>query len=148
MKVILKETVESLGSVGDEVAVANGYARNYLFPRNKAVKATPANRTLIANKRKELDLKAIKDKKKAEVVAKTVEGTICTIIAKVSEDDKLYGSVAIRDIEVQLKAQGLEIDKKMILLSEPIKALGSYVVPIRLYADVESEITVKVVSEE
>jgi len=148
MKVILKETVESLGSVGDEVAVANGYARNYLFPRNKAVKATPANRTLIANKRKELDLKAIKDKKKAEVIAKTVEGTICTIIAKVSEDDKLYGSVAIRDIEVQLKAQGLEIDKKMILLSEPIKALGSYVVPIRLYADVESEITVKVVSEE
>ncbi|MBW2194523.1 MAG: 50S ribosomal protein L9 [Deltaproteobacteria bacterium] len=148
MKVILKETVESLGSVGDEVAVANGYARNYLFPRNKAVKATPANRTLIANKRKELDLKAIKDKKKAEVVAKTVEGTICTIIAKVSEDDKLYGSVAVRDIEVQLKAQGLEIDKKMILLSEPIKALGSYVVPIRLYADVESEITVKVVSEE
>jgi large subunit ribosomal protein L9 len=148
MKVILKETVESLGSVGDEVAVANGYARNYLFPRNKAVKATPANRTLISNKRKELDLKAIKDKKKAEVVAKTVEGTICTIIAKVSEDDKLYGSVAIRDIEVQLKAQGLEIDKKMILLSEPIKALGSYVVPIRLYADVESEITVKVVSEE
>ncbi len=148
MKVILKETVESLGSVGSEVTVANGYARNYLFPRNKAVMATPANRTLIANKRKELDLKAIKDKKIAQVIAETVEGTTCIIIAKVSEDDKLYGSVTIRDIEVQLRAQGLEIDKKMILLSEPIKALGSYVVPIRLYADVEPEITVKVVSEE
>jgi len=148
MKIILKETVESLGSVGDEVAVASGYARNYLFPRDKAVKATQANRTLIANKRKELELNAIKDKKKAEAISKTVEGTICTIIAKISEDDKLYGSVTVRDIEVQLNAQGLEIDKKMILLSEPIKTLGSYVVPIRLYADVEPEITVKVVSEE
>jgi large subunit ribosomal protein L9 len=148
MKVILKEAVESLGGVGDEVVVAKGYARNYLLPKNKAVLATATNRALVEQERKKLELKAMKDKQKAEEMAKNVEGLVCTIVAKVSEEDRLYGSVSVRDIEAKLQEQGVEVDKKMILLVEPIKSLGSYVVPIQLYPEVKPEITVEVVPEE
>lgn len=148
MKVILKEAVESLGGVGDEVVVAKGYARNYLLPKQKAVLATETNRRLVEQARKELELKAMKDKQEAEEMAKGIEGTVCTIAAKVSEEDRLYGSVSVRDIEEKLQEQGLNVDKKMILLVEPIKALGSYAVPIQLYPEVRPEITVEVVPEE
>jgi large subunit ribosomal protein L9 len=148
MKVILKEAVESLGGVGDEVVVAKGYARNYLLPKKKAVLATAKNRALVEQERKKLELQAMKDKQKAEEMAKNVEGLVCTIVAKVSEEDRLYGSVSVRDIEAKLKEQGVEVDKKMILLVEPIKSLGSYVVPIQLYPEVKPEITVEVVPEE
>jgi large subunit ribosomal protein L9 len=148
MKVILRETIESLGTVGDEVTVANGYARNYLFPQKKAVLATAANSKLLEREKKQLELKTVKNLSKAEAMAKTIQGAICTIPAKVSEDDKLYGSVSTRDIEHQLKAQGFEVDRKTILLSEPIKTLGSYIVPVQLHPDVNPEITVKVVAEE
>jgi large subunit ribosomal protein L9 len=148
MKVILRETIESLGTVGDEVTVAKGYARNYLIPQNKAVLATSANRKLVEKDREKLELQALKDKNRAEAHAKTVAGVICTITAKVSEEDRLYGSVSTRDVWDQLKAQGVEVDRKMILLSEPIKTLGSYVVPIQLHPEVRPEITVKVIAEE
>jgi len=148
MKVILRETIESLGTVGDEVTVANGYARNYLLPRKKAVLATAANSNLLERENKQLELKIVKDRNKAEAMAKTIQGAICTIAAKVSEDDRLYGSVSRRDIQDQLKAQGFEVDRKTILLSEPIKTLGSYIVPVQLHPDVNPEITVKVVAEE
>ncbi len=148
MKVILREMMESLGMVGDEVTVANGYARNYLLPQKKAVLATPANRNLIKRERKQLELKAIKDRDKAEVLAKKIQGAVCTIAGKVSEDDRLYGSVTTRDIAEQLQSQGLEVHRRMVMLSEPIKTLGSYIVPVQLHPDVNPEITVKVVSEE
>ncbi len=148
MKVILREAIESLGTVGDEVAVAKGYARNYLIPQKKAVLATSANRKLIERDRTGLELKAIKDKSKAEAMAEKVQGAVCTIAAKVSEDDRLYGSVTSRDIVDKLQKQGLEVDRRMILLSEPIKTIGSYVVPVQLHPDVRPEITVKVVTEE
>jgi large subunit ribosomal protein L9 len=148
MKVILREMIESLGTVGDEVTVANGYARNYLIPQNKAVLATSANRKQIERERKKLELVAVKDQTKAEAMAKEFEGVVCTIPAKVSEDDKLYGSVTTRDIGDQLEAQGLEVDRKMIQLSEPIKTLGSYIVPVQLHPNVSAEITVRVVTEE
>jgi large subunit ribosomal protein L9 len=147
MKVILKEAVESLGGVGDEVVVAKGYARNYLLHQKKAVLANPTNRKLVEQERKELELKAMKDKEKAEEMAKQVEGTVCTIAAKVSEEDRLYGSVSVRDIEEKLREQGVEVDRKTILLTEPIKSLGSYQVPIQLYPEVRPEITVEVVPE-
>ena len=148
MKVILRETIESLGTVGDEVTVANGYARNYLLPQKKAVPATAANSKLLEREKKQLELKDVKDLSKAEAMAKTIQGAICTIAAKVSEDDKLYGSVSRRDIQDQLKAQGFEVERKTILLSEPIKTLGSYIVPVQVHPDVNPEITVKVVAEE
>lgn len=148
MKLILRETIEALGTVGDEVDVAKGYARNYLIPHNKAVPATPANRKLIEKHREKLELQAVKEKGLAEAQAQPFEGTVCTIAAKVSDEDRLYGSVSARDIWEQLKAQGIEVDKKMILLSEPIKTVGSYIVPIQLHPEVKPEITVKVVAEE
>ncbi|MBW2109261.1 MAG: 50S ribosomal protein L9 [Deltaproteobacteria bacterium] len=148
MKVILRETVESLGVPGDEVTVAKGYARNYLIPHNKAVLATPGNRKLIEREKKKLEIQAVKDKEAAEMRAKAIEGTVCTISAKVSEEDRLYGSVTARDIHEQLEAKGLKVDKKCIMLSEPIKTLGSYLVPVQLHPDVKPEITVKVVAEE
>jgi large subunit ribosomal protein L9 len=148
MKVLLRETIESLGTVGDEVAVANGYARNYLIPQKKAVLATSANRQQIEREKKQLELEAVKDQTKAEAMAMEFKGVVCTVSAKVSEDDKLYGSVTTRDIGNQLQAQGLEVDRKTILLSEPIKTLGSYIVPVQLHPNVSVEITVRVVAEE
>ena len=148
MKLILRETVEALGTVGDEVDVTKGYARNYLIPHNKAVLATPANRKLIEKDRTKLELQALKEKSLAETQAQALEGTVCTIAAKVSEEDRLYGSVSARDIWDQLKTQEINVDKKMILLSEPIKTLGSYLVPIQLHPEVKPEITVKVIAEE
>lgn len=148
MKVILREMMESLGTVGDEVTVANGYARNYLLPQKKAVLATPTNRNLIKRERKQLELKAIKDHGKAEILAKKIQGAVCTISGKVSEDDRLYGSVTTRDIAEQLESQGFEVHRRMVMLSEPIKTLGSYIVPVQLHPEVNPEITVKVVAEE
>jgi large subunit ribosomal protein L9 len=148
MKVILRETIDSLGTVGDEVSVANGYARNYLVPQKKAVLATPGNRKLVEQEKKKLELRAIKDKSMAEALAEKIQGAVCTISAKVSDEDRLYGSVTTRDVTDQLLAQGLEVEKKMVMLSEPIKTLGSYIVPIQLHPEVKPEITVKVVAEE
>jgi large subunit ribosomal protein L9 len=148
MKVILRETIESLGSVGDEVNVKKGYARNYLLPQKKAVLSNPANRVQIEREREKLEIRAAKDKEQAEIFAEKVAGTICTIAAKVSEEDKLYGSVGTRDIQARLQEQGLEVDRKGILLSEPIKTLGSYIIPIQLHPEVRPEITVHVIAEE
>ncbi len=148
MKVILKETIESLGIVGDEVTVANGYARNYLLPQKKAVLSTSANRNLIERVKKQLDIKDVENRTLAEAMSKKIQGVVCTISAKVSEEDRLYGSVTTRDIVDQLQAQGLEVERKMVMLSEPIKTLGSYIVPVQLHPDINPEITVKVVAEE
>jgi large subunit ribosomal protein L9 len=148
MKIILIETIEALGTVGDEVTVAKGYARNYLIPQNKAVLATPGNRKLVQKDKKKLEIKALHDKNQAEAQAQSLQGVVCSVAAKVSEEDRLYGSVSARDIWDQLVAQGVDLDKKTILLSEPIKRLGSYLVPVQLHPEVKPEITVKVVAEE
>ena len=148
MKVILTETVASLGTVGDEVNVAKGYARNYLVPKKKAIMATAKNRKLFERQRLGLEKQLAGEQTKAEALSEEMRGAVCTIAGKVSEEDRLYGSVAARDIAEQLKAQGFEVDKSMVMLSEPIKTLGSYIVPIHLHADVTSEISVRVVPEQ
>ncbi|MBW1771049.1 MAG: 50S ribosomal protein L9 [Deltaproteobacteria bacterium] len=148
MKVILTETIASLGTVGDEVNVAKGYARNYLVPKKKAIMATAKNRKLFERQRLGLEKQLAGEQTKAEALSEEIRGAVCTIAGKVSEEDRLYGSVAARDIAEQLKAQGFEVDKSMVMLSEPIKTLGSYIVPIHLHADVTSEITVRVVPEQ
>lgn len=148
MKVILTETIESLGIIGSEVDVAKGYARNYLLPQKKAVPATEANRKAMEQEKAKFELQIAKEKAFAEQMASRLEGVSCTIRAKVSEEDRLYGSVTIRDIAEALHAQGIDVDKQMILLTEPIKTLGTYPVPVRVYTDVEPEITVEVVPEE
>ena len=147
MKVILKETIDSLGIIGSEVLVSNGYARNYLLPQDKAVPATPQNRKMLEQIKAKFDIQIAKERKLAEEMAQKLENVSCTIAAKVSDENRLYGSVTARDIIDALSGQEIVVEKRMILLKEPIKEIGIYKVPIRVYKDVEPEITVEVVPE-
>ena len=147
MKVILKETIDSLGIIGSEVRVADGYARNYLLPQNKAVAATSQNRKMLEQERTKFEIQIAKERKLAEEMAQRLQGVACTIAAKVSEEDRLYGSVSVRDIVEALAKQDIVVEKRMVLLKEPIKAIGSFNVPIRVYKGVKPEITVQIVPE-
>ena len=147
MKVILKETINSLGIIGSEVTVANGYARNYLFPQEKAVLATPQNRRKMENERAKFEIQIAKERKLAEEMAQKLEGIVCQVSAKVSEEDRLYGSVTARDIISALAAQDIVVEKRMLILKDPLKTIGSFKVPIRVYNEVEPEITVEIIPE-
>ncbi|MFW6283885.1 MAG: 50S ribosomal protein L9 [Desulfosalsimonas sp.] len=147
MKVILKETIESLGIIGSEADVKAGYARNYLIPQGKAVQATKENRKKMEQERAKIELQLAKERKLAEEMAARLEGITVQIPAKVADEDRLYGSVAVRDIAEALEQKGIEVEKRSILLADPIKTLGSFQVPVRVYRDVEPEITVEVVPE-
>ena len=147
MKVLLKETIDSLGIIGSEVTVADGYARNFLLPQKKAVPATPQNHRMLEHEKAKFELQIAKERTVAEEMAQKLEGVVCKIEAKVSDEDRLYGSVAVRDIIDALAAQDISVEKRMVLLTEPIKALGSYKIPIRVYKEVEPEITIEVVPE-
>ncbi|MBW2250526.1 MAG: 50S ribosomal protein L9 [Deltaproteobacteria bacterium] len=147
MKIILKETINSLGIIGSEVTVAKGYARNYLFPQNKAVPNTPQNRRKLDQDKVKFDLQIAKERKIAEEMAEKLEGVSCTIAAKVHEEERLYGSVTVRNIIDALKKQDISIEKRMVLLKEPIKTIGTFKVPVRVYKEVEPEITVEIVPE-
>jgi large subunit ribosomal protein L9 len=147
MKVILKETIEPLGIIGSEVSVKNGYARNYLIPRGKAVFATPQNRNILAQEKAKLDLQIAKERATAEEMAKKLENVVCKVTAKVAEEKRLYGSVTTREIMDALTAQNVTVLKRMILLNEPIKELGSYKIPIRVYKGIKPEITLEVEAE-
>jgi large subunit ribosomal protein L9 len=143
-KLVLKEAVAFLGDVGDIVKVKDGYARNYLLPQKKALPALPHNIALMQRKKKVLEIHIAKEKSKAEAMAEKLQGVVCTITGKVSEGDKLYGSVSVKDIVEQLATNNIEVTKKMVLLEEPIKTIGTYTVPIRLHKDVTVDITVEV----
>jgi large subunit ribosomal protein L9 len=147
MKVILKETISSLGIIGSEVAVADGYARNYLLPQDKAVLATPQNRRKMEQERTKFEIQIAKERKLAEEMAEKLEGVVCKISAKVSEEDRLYGSVGARDIISALAKQDIVVEKRMVLLKEPLKEVGSFKIPIRVYKEVEPEITVEITPE-
>ena len=147
MKLILKETIGALGIIGSEVTVADGYARNYLLPQKKAVIATSQNRKMMEMEKAKFELQIAKEKEFAEEMAKRLENVVCKIIAKVSEEDRLYGSVSSGDIIAALANQDIEVEKRMILLKEPIKNTGTYKVPIRVYKGVEPEITVEIAAE-
>lgn len=147
MKVILKETIELLGIIGSEVKVKDGYARNYLIPQGKAVSATQQNRNVLAQQKAKLDLQIAKERATAEEMAKKVEGIVCRLTAKVADEGRLYGSITVREIEDALAAQGVIVEKRMILLKEPIKDIGTYTIPIRVYRDIEPKITLEVAAE-
>ncbi len=145
MQVILKENVEKLGSEGDVVAVADGYARNYLIPRKLAIQATEKNRrSLEHEKRVETDL-AAKEKKEAEKLAGELSNLSCTIRMQAGENDRLFGSVTSLDIAAALEEQGIEIDRRKIVLDEPLKELGVFTVPAKIHPDVMADIKVWVV---
>jgi large subunit ribosomal protein L9 len=147
MKVILKETIESLGIIGSEVEVAKGYARNYLLPQNKAVPATAQYRKILEKERKKFELQIAKEKAFAQDMAERLSAITCQIFAKVHEENRLYGSVTTRDIIKALADKEIEIEKRMILLNEPIKTIGTFKVPIRVYNEVEPEITLEIIPE-
>ncbi len=147
MRVILTQTIESLGIIGSEVDVKPGYARNYLLPQKKAVAATAESRRRLEQDKSKFELQIAKERQLAEEMAKRLEGVSCKIAAKVAEENRLYGSVGVREIIEALAAQNIVVEKRMVLLSEPMKALGSYQVPIRVYKEVEPEITVEIVAE-
>lgn len=144
MKILLKETINTLGIIGAECDVAPGYARNYLFPQGKAIQATPQNRKIMEQSKVKLDLQIAKEKNIAEEMAGKIKKVEITIKRKVHDETKLYGSIKTNDIKISLDDQEINIERRAILLAEPIKELGEYKVPIRLYKGVEPEITVKV----
>jgi large subunit ribosomal protein L9 len=147
MKVILKQHVESLGKAGDMVKVADGYARNFLIPKGLATEANPRNLKSFEQERQRILLQAEKIHKQAEETAAKLSEVSCTISRRVGEQDKLFGSVGVKDIQETLASQGIEIDRRNILLDEPIKALGEYPVRVRLSAGVSAEIKVVVAAE-
>ena len=147
MKVILRKDYKDLGSAGETINVKPGFARNFLIPKGVALIATPENEKRYLKEIKQLNLKKELDKKRAEKLAKELENISCTITVQVGEEDKLFGSVTTQNIAEALESLGHTIDKRKILLDEPIKSLGIYSVPIKLFPDVEAKVKVWVVKE-
>jgi large subunit ribosomal protein L9 len=147
MQVILKEDVRDLGLIGDVVNVKDGYARNYLIPKGLAVESSARNIKALEHEKKKIQERIKKAKIKAEELASNISSTTITIKAKVGEGDKLFGSVTAMDIAEALKKEGMDIDKKKILLEEPIKRLGSYAVNVKIHSDVLAQVNVQVEKE-
>jgi large subunit ribosomal protein L9 len=147
MKVILTHKVEKLGDVGEVVDVARGYARNYLLPHDLALPATQANLAVVEKHRKRLDVVTAKEQAEAEELAARLAGLSCRISRKAGESDVLYGSVTPSDIAEVLEKEGFSLDRRRIILEEPIKTLGMFEVSIRLHAKVTPTIKVWVVKE-
>lgn len=148
MKVILREDVQGVGNIGDILEVAPGYARNFLFPRNKAVEATGRSLKAVEHAKRVIAEKARKEKASFEEYAKKVNAVAVTISVQVGKDDKLFGSVTARDIAEALAAQGIEVDKRKIELGHPIKELGTFPVPVKLHSQVTATVNVSVVKAE
>ncbi|MFH1094378.1 MAG: 50S ribosomal protein L9 [Candidatus Omnitrophota bacterium] len=146
MKVVLKVKVKKLGETGDVVEVASGYARNCLIPQGKALEANKRNLKLFEDYKRAVQKKQDKEKELAEEIAHKIEHVSCTIVMQ-ANDDQLYGAVTNADIAKALQQEGIQIDKKDILLEEPIKALGVYQVPVKLHPEVKQQVKVWVVKE-
>ena len=148
MKVILKEDIPRLGTMGETVKVAPGYGRNYLIPQGKAVMATSKNLKELEHQKQLILRKAELVRIDAESFAEKFRGLTITLARKVVDEDKIYGSVSVADISQALEEEGVEIERKMIKLDEPIKSLGEFQVVVQVHADVTAELTVRVVKEE
>ena len=147
MELILREHVEHLGRRGDVVKVAAGYGRNYLLPRKLAMVVTDNNKKQIEREKKLAEVKDLEDQRAAEAVAARIGELDIEIGRRVGDNDTLYGSVTSADVAAALKAKGFDIDKRKIVLAEPLKALGETMVPIKIHRDVTAEVRVKVVAE-
>ena len=147
MKIILREDVASLGKKGTVVDVANGYGRNYLIPRGLAYLATPGNINRYEEEKKFFDARSIKEREEAQALASRLTNISCTIAKKVGENEVLYGSVTNADIAAVLKEEGFNVDKRKIVIDEPLKKLGVYNIPIKLHPEVTAELKVWVVKE-
>jgi large subunit ribosomal protein L9 len=147
MEVILTENVSALGREGDIVKVSDGYARNFLIPKQLAVEAIEKNRRLLEHKSRQKINQDARQRKEAEKLASELVNLSCTIPMRAGETDRLFGSVTAIDIAKALKAQGFEVDRRKIELNEPIKELGAFTVPIRIHADVIANVRVLVIRE-
>jgi large subunit ribosomal protein L9 len=147
MQIILLEDVPSLGKAGDQVKVSDGYGRNYLIPKKKAVLATEKSLKAIEHQKRLVQQSMGKARKDAERVAQQIEAFSCTLAKPVGESGKLFGAVTSMEIESCLKENGIDVDRKKILLEEPIKNLGMVTVPIRLHSEVTANLKVWVVQE-
>ncbi len=147
MQVILLEDIPSLGKVGDLVKVSDGYGRNFLIPKKKAIYATEKNLKALQHQKTLVQQRQNKLKKDALKLAQEIENLSCTFSKLVGESGKLFGSVTSMEIEAFLKEKGIEVDRKKILLEEPIKSLGLHTVPIKLQSDITAHLKVWVVQE-
>ncbi|MGB6946543.1 MAG: 50S ribosomal protein L9 [Bryobacteraceae bacterium] len=148
MDVILREDVEKLGTRGQLVKVAPGYARNFLLPNKMAVAATESNKKIVEQERQAHLRREAKVESEAKDLGKMLGSVAITIAQKAGENDQLFGSVTSKDIAEALEQQGYSIERRKIVLDEPIKTLGEFKVPVRLHREVTVEITVNVVKEE
>jgi large subunit ribosomal protein L9 len=147
MEVILREHVENLGKRGEIVKVADGYARNFLLPRKLALLATDGNRRHVERERKIVEAREAAEKVQAEAVAARLNMIDISITRRVGETDQLYGSVTASDIADFLKGKGFEIDRRKLILPEPIKAIGEHTVPLKLHREVTVPLKVRIVKE-
>ncbi|KPK45457.1 MAG: 50S ribosomal protein L9 [Nitrospira bacterium SM23_35] len=147
MRVILKEDVKKLGSMGQIVTVADGFARNYLVPRGLAVEASSKNMKSLEHAQRVIQEKAKKVKESLQDFADRLSKITLVLQAKSGEEGKLFGSVTSMDIAEKLKSEGIEIDRKKISLEEPIKRLGTHTVSIHLHPEINTQITLQVVEE-
>lgn len=147
MKVILQENVEGLGYLGDVLTVANGYARNYLLPKKKAVVAEERQVKLLQHVKRQTEQKAKKELESLAETGKGLSNISLTFEVQTGKDDKLFGSVTSKDVAEKLAAQGVEVDRKKIHLPQPLKELGTFSVPVKLHRDVVPKINVTLVKK-
>ena len=147
MEVILRDHVEHLGKRGDTVKVADGYARNFLLPRKLALPATDANKKWVERERKISEVRDQEERGAAETIAARLNALELTVTRKTGENDQLYGSVTNADIAELLAAKGFEIDRRKILLPDPIKTLGENTIPVKLHRDVTAQVKVTVAKD-
>jgi len=147
MEVILKEDVPKLGSRGDVVKVAEGYGRNFLLPKKLAIEATQANKSVIEQMKAASVRRLQKDKSDAEALAAQLAGVTITFHRRSGEPDQLFGSVTSSDLAAELEKKGFNIDRRKIQLDEPLKIVGEFKVPVRLFKDVTAQIKVEVQKE-
>jgi large subunit ribosomal protein L9 len=147
MKVILTADLPHIGEVGQVVDVADGYGRNFLIPRGFAILATPGNERSLAQQQKARLAREVKNKAEAEALATQLQALPLSITRKTGEGERLYGSVTSMDIADLIKARGISLDRRRIMLDTPLKTLGTHKVPIRLHPDVVAEIEVAVTKD-
>ena len=147
MDVILREHVDHLGERGEIVKVANGYARNYLLPRKLALPATDGNKKHVERERKLVESREAEERGQAQAIAARLASVDITISRRVGETDQLYGSVTTADIAECLAAKGFEIDRRKLILAEPIKSVGDHPVPLKLHREVSAPLVVHVVAD-
>ncbi|MDD8016609.1 MAG: 50S ribosomal protein L9 [Acidobacteriota bacterium] len=148
MRVILKQDIEKLGRRGDIVNVAPGFGRNYLIPKKLALEVTPSNMKMIEIERQALKKKAEAERRSFQDLIQRLNQTSLTFIRRAGDKDVIFGSVSATDIKESLDKLGFEIDKKKILLEEPIKRLGNFSIPVKVYQDDRAEVKIQVLKEE